>query len=259
MKTKMLASFLVIALVAAVIGGASMAYFTAKTDAPAAEFTAGTVLVEAGLKAEFEMPIVNVNPGDCYCVGWWIQNTGSKAIELRVVGNGTWAYNWTWLEENWEALCFSDVIGVDKEYDDFAAFKAAMEGTEPGMGDPANPVFVIPCPHSGYNWTLSLIMDNGDVVGYELYYLGGPVPAGEMVQLCLCVAFDGPLMGNIFQAATFTLSGRVEAVQASNNAPYEVWGVDLDNMPVFFHPYFDGFDFSKCIDPHGCCTPPTVG
>jgi len=239
----MIASFVVIALVAAVIGGASMAWFTAKAEAPAAEFTAGTVMIEAGAKFDVTEGIENVNPGDCYCLGWYIKNTGSKAIELRVTGiYATWEWDWEWLEPNWEALCFSD------EYATAEDFRTAMEGNEPAMGEDGNPAFVIPCLDS--DWVLYLVFDNGTVVGYELYYLGGPVDAGDTVQVCLCVVFDGELMGNIYQGAKLTLGGQVQAVQASNNAPSEVWEDAWDEVNEddyeFYHPYFDGFDFEHC-------------
>lgn len=250
MKRRIMAGFMVVVLTATMIGGATMAWFGAKTDAPAAQFTAGTVLIEAGRECTFDGKVENVNPGDCYCLGWWVHNTGSKAIELRVTDiYAIWEWDWDWLEENWEALCFSDVIGEGEDFEDFDAFKAAMEGNEPVMGEEGNPAFVTSCPDS--DWVLYPVFDNGTVVGYELYYLGGPVDAEAIVQIYLCVVFDGLKMGNIYQGATLTLGGRVQAVQASNDAPSQVWEEAWDEVNEdayeFYHPYFDDFDFDKCI------------
>ncbi len=90
--------------------------------------------------------------------------------------------------------------------------------------DNANdPVYLVPVP--GSDWVMKY---NEDETGFDFYYTGGPVPAGETVQLCILVIFDGEIMGNEFQENIFTLNGNFEAVQASNEAPSEVWGVDWD-------------------------------
>lgn len=85
------------------------------------------------------------------------------------------------------------------------------------------PVYVTPVPGSG--WVMKYNEDNS---GYIFFYTGGPVEAGEVIELCLLVVFDGELMENEFQGHTFTLSASFEAVQASNEAPSEVWGGDWD-------------------------------
>lgn len=264
MKRRILLIALTIALAAALVGGGTMAWFSFKTAGGEAVFAAGTVIVGAELEpAEFDGRFENVNPGDCYCLEVEIENRGTKAVELRVTGEGTWEFNWDYLEENWEGLCFSE------DYDSAGAFREAMEGKEPGMGDELNPVFVTNCP--GSDWRFYAEVENGAIVAYWWYYEGGPVPGtyaveeeevddeDRFVTLCLCVAFDGPLMGNIFQGATFTLNGTVEAVQASNNAPSELWGDEGWGAGPGYHPYFDDFDFSKCLDADGelaaCCQP----
>jgi len=207
---------MVIALVATVIGGASMAWFTAKTDLPAVEFTAGTVLVGAELKAAFEGGIENVNPGDCYCVGWNITNDGTKCIQVRALNITIEVeYAWEHLFENWDALCFTETFGEEKPSEmsggRWRRFKAWVEGH-------AIPVTLDVCPGYSYNWTK---------VEDKFYYVGHceqGLCKDEMIQLGLFVMFDGPTMTNVFQGAKFTISGRVEAVQASNGAPLAVWG-----------------------------------
>ena len=95
MKRKIWFSFLLIALSAAMIGGATMAWFTAQADAPTATFTAGTVVVGADQGEKFigtpeGKYFENVNPGDCATVYWDIINEGTKAVELKVKLDKAW-------------------------------------------------------------------------------------------------------------------------------------------------------------------------
>ncbi len=127
----------------------------------------------------------NVNPGDCGRVEWTIINEGTKAVELRVK-----------LEEEWE-----DELDTDN-------------------------FFYAPAP--GSDWVMY-----EDEDGIWLYYVGGPVAGTygleegeepESVKLELVVAFDGELTDDDYQGLGFTLSGKVYAIQASNDAPSIVWG-----------------------------------
>lgn len=377
MSRKVLMIALVIGLAAALIGGSTMAWFTAKAEVEN-EFTAGTVMIEAGSNVSGDVDINNWNPGDCTELKLDIQNIGSKKIRLRtkngaprgyetamarmkddpndftfkwenhpwftyveyiefdlseggkttyyfyaaqtqrvgevdvwktdgnlnievrldsgyemseshaivqlnadayqppaqfgrwpykkdhepavsnytyqipweeewdnaevlyiavhavvygeysegsVTGKkGEWAFNWEWLWENWNALCFSTrgcetlnaayEAGVSYadikdtiEWQDFVGYAEMQE----------NPVSVKLCD-STTDWALQ--------DGY-FYYTGAPIMEGETVELCLKVCFDGDLGTNVFQGASYKLSLNFEAVQASNEAPSEVWGVDF--------------------------------
>jgi len=258
MKTRMIASFMVIALVAAVIGGASMAWFTAKAEAPAAEFTAGTVMIEADAEFDVDAQFTNVNPGDCWKACWEFKNTGSKAIQLRLVGEGHWEFDWEWVWENRDALCYSGVWNTEEEMKADPMFSAG------NMGDPLNPVIAVPCSYKGLTpgahgpgtppagWRVVLVDVDGqptfsypDVAAYHMYYDADVAP-GETIQLCLCVYFSGPRMTNIFQGAIFTLGGKVQAIQASNDAPSIVWGNVSDYWVV--DPRLDEIDFDECKD-----------
>jgi predicted ribosomally synthesized peptide with SipW-like signal peptide len=82
------------------------------------------------------------------------------------------------------------------------------------------------------------------------YYLDGPVAAGDTVSLCLVVYFDGLLTTNAYQGKAFEVQATVEAVQASNNAPSEVWGAawNVVNAPGYSFNYTDRwgtFDLAK--------------
>jgi predicted ribosomally synthesized peptide with SipW-like signal peptide len=157
------------------------------------------------------------NPGDCSEVEFWVHNTGSKNIRIQVSAfNSSWEFNWGWLWENWDALCFNEKYGerpptMDGEaWDDFVAAVLALE----------DPVVVTLCDKYADDWE--------EVNGY-FYYVGpeDPIEPCTTVQICLRVCLDGEKATNEFQGGTYTLRVRFEAVQSSNDAPMGVWGVDL--------------------------------
>lgn len=190
MKTRMLMSLLVIALAAALVGGATMAWFNDTQDVPEATFTAGTVKVAAGQPAYAEgYAVDNVNPGDCTVATWNIENVGSIAAQIRV------ELDMEWLNENNEPL---------------------------DVEDPLKNVAV--APQDGTPW----VMYSDDVTGDLWLYYNGDVENGlapdSNVDLELVIAFDGELTDNDYQNAKFNISGVVEAIQATNGAPEAEWG-----------------------------------
>lgn len=93
MKSRMIISLMVIALAAALIGGATMAWFTDSDDAGTATFTAGTLTIDVS-EGLGNFPLLNtskhgnMNPGDVYePIVIEITNTGSKKL--------AWFGNWT--------------------------------------------------------------------------------------------------------------------------------------------------------------------
>lgn len=190
MKGKVLLSLLVIALAGTLIAGAMGAWFTDDADVPTAEFTAGTVRVNADDGPEYflteDKSFENVNPGDCGKVVWYIINAGSKAAELRVK-----------LDESWG----EDGLSTDNFY------YAPAEGSG----------WVLYPDEDG----LWLYYTGGPVPGT---FNDDASLDDRTVKLPLIVAFDGEATDNKYQGKVFTLSGKVYAVQASNGAPGEVWG-----------------------------------
>jgi len=91
MVKKFMGCIMIVALLATLIGGATMAWFTNWNDGGTATFTAGTVNVSAG-----EAVIggagnwKNWNPGDCNEVKWSFTNSGSKSIYIRSIINKSW-------------------------------------------------------------------------------------------------------------------------------------------------------------------------
>lgn len=80
-----MAIVLVVAMMAALVGGATMAWFTHQAEGGKAIFTAGTVEVSAGNAVITGTGSHdNWNPGDCNQVKWVIKNTGSKTSYIRV-------------------------------------------------------------------------------------------------------------------------------------------------------------------------------
>lgn len=193
-KSKTIVSLLLIGLAAIIVGGATMAWFTGEATVADAEFTAGTVTVEAN-GPEVNLPPEkfkdNINPGDCGRVTWNIINTGTKDAELRVNVSHLWNFN------------------LDEELADPFAYYPLGEDW-------------VMYEYEGELW---------------LYYTGGPVPGTysgadetqRTVPLTLVFGFDGPGMGEDFEGKELTLSGNVEAIQASNDAPKKVWGEDFWN------------------------------
>ena len=213
-KSRMMISLLVISMVAALIGGGTMAWFTAKADAPVNEFTAGTVMLEVGEEVVYGEDMENVNPGDCFLKCIEVTNIGSKAMELALLGvDFEVIIDWDWIEDHFDELCFTE------DYDGLEALQEAYDD-----GEFEIPAFLAPCPDS--DWVMEYVKDeDNNITGFNFFYAGGPVAPGESANLCVVVVFDGEMMGNIWQAAQFNqLNGVFNAVQASNDAPAEVWG-----------------------------------
>ncbi len=156
------------------------------------------------------------NPGDCAWKKFTVYNTGTKEIKVRVDLSGLWEFNYDWLWENWEALCFTEIEDASgeprwperparpsAEWDAFVEYLADLP-----VPVTSNPV---PCEENGsVNWAI--------VNGYWEY--NGTLEAGQYAELCLKVCLDGPGATNEFQGGKFKLNAFFEAVQASNEAPW---------------------------------------
>ncbi len=89
-KTKLFLSLLTILLAVALVGGATMAWFT-DADSVTNKFEAGTVDVEAERTSHSSKIIQeNWNPGDCTELDICVENTGSKSINLRAKIQSGW-------------------------------------------------------------------------------------------------------------------------------------------------------------------------
>jgi predicted ribosomally synthesized peptide with SipW-like signal peptide len=223
MKTRILMSVLAIGLSIALIGGATMAWFTDEADVPEATFTAGTVEIDVGGPFDGEMEdfvAENVNPGDSYDVTWNITNNGTKNAQIRIS-----------LESIWESITsdpdlrdrlLSDYSCADDE-ELLAKLNSEDLDTVPGIVINGLGTIWKEVTEAGQKW---------------LYYYDESKPEGERhfgvgdtVTLSLTVTFDGPDMDNKYMGATYKIWGNVEAVQASNDAPYHQWGTEVFGTP----------------------------
>ncbi len=193
-KNLLIGSALVLA--ALLVVGGTMAWFTAGAGPVTNTFTAGTVEIELhdvtydDLQALVPFPengIQNVNPGDDYTKIVYVENTGSKAVYVRVK-----------LSPEWSGDLPNVVTIADEDY--VMADFPILDGWEYYEG-----------------W----------------YYYTSPVAAGESTaHLIEEVIFAGKEMDNDYQGATFTLEVEAEAIQASNGAALDQWGVDPSTLPI---------------------------
>jgi len=195
MKKRNLVLGSIVVLAALLIVGGTMAWFTAEADPVTNTFTAGTVEIELhdvqmveGAEVDFPTEgIENVNPGDEYEKIVYVENTGSKAVYVRVK-----------LSPEWSGDLPNVVTIADEDY--VMADFPILDGWEYYEG-----------------W----------------YYYTSPVAAGESTaHLIEEVIFAGAEMTNDYQGATFTLKVEAEAIQASNGAALDQWGVDPSTLPI---------------------------
>ena len=212
MKSRLIIITLVVALAATFVGG-TMAWFTAKAEVEN-EFTAGTVLISAEETSVLPETMDNVNPGDCYKKTIRICNEGSKDIVLRMQFEDGWEFDVDYLMDNYYALCFSDDPEHDPTEDDRDALVKAIQNL-------INPVYGnITIEGWGFN------KNDG-----WWYYEGEPVSGSygdndfACIDVEITVCFDGELMTNHFQQASYTLTTSIQALQASNEASESVWNM----------------------------------
>ena len=196
-KNLLIGSALVLA--ALLVVGGTMAWFTAAAEPVTNTFIAGTVEIELhdedGQGAVFSPNgITNVNPGDEYGKVVYVENTGSKAVYVRVKLSPAWTKRTAPLPLQVEGVDMATfpIVGTDwvLHTDGYYYYKNPLAGA--AAGEP-NPV------------TTHLIEK---------------------------VKFAGAAMTNDYQGATFTLKVEAEAIQASNGAALDQWEVDPSTLPI---------------------------
>ncbi len=140
----------------------------------------------------------NWNPGDCDMARFFVRNTGSKTSHVRAELIVEWENNETTLDSG-----KVDVYPCD------------WEKTDSGYNIPENSTWK-PAPDNN-SWT----PDD------PLYYQGILEPGQEAV-LCLKVCFSSDAE-NEYQAETFTLKPKFEAIQTTNDAPKDTWTLIWDS------------------------------
>jgi predicted ribosomally synthesized peptide with SipW-like signal peptide len=90
-RIKLFLSLMIIVLAVALVGGATLAWFTDSAETPTNSFEAGTVEIEAGWQEDVGKIITeNWNPGDCTDFKVCLTNKGSKTIRVRAQFEGRW-------------------------------------------------------------------------------------------------------------------------------------------------------------------------
>lgn len=183
--------FTVLALVGLLVAGGTMAWFTAETDEVNNAFAAGTVEIEMWEND-------NLVDGDLLGMNIENVNPGDCYIKKVVVKN-------TGSKKAMVRVHESTVI------EDYNLLQID------GVGDPniaivkfaANPKWVYEDNYFYYNEVLQLGAETEPI----------------LVENKIC--FDGPLMGNEYQGAKFTITLKADAIQATNGAPTaEGWKFD---------------------------------
>ena len=85
MKSRILVSMLVIALAAALVGGATMSIFKAEGETDEVTYAAGTVKIKAGNQTFYEIDTLeNMAPGDTIYGSFDVANTGTLPLWFTV-------------------------------------------------------------------------------------------------------------------------------------------------------------------------------
>jgi predicted ribosomally synthesized peptide with SipW-like signal peptide len=220
MKTRILMSVLAIGLSIALIGGATMAWFTDDADVPEATFTAGTVEVSVdGPEIDLDGFVVdNVNPGDSTTVSWDFINKGTKAAQLKVTLYKGWFIEVSDYNVSEDRL--------DRLFEEFGV--NSIENLEKKL------TYDVLELQNEEDWEVEEFDDH-----WELYYVGaleGGIPGtfsdadeeARTVTLTFNLDFDGESLNNAYMGAKYVLGSegsKVEAIQASHDAPKENgWG-----------------------------------
>ena len=215
MKSKILVSVLIIGLVALLIGGNTMAWFTDEEGTEDVTYTAGTLNInvdETSVYLGDDRPIDKINPGDCSTIVFDVNNVGTKRAYIKAEMVASWTND----------LGIDD-LGIDN-------------------------VKILPAPNSG--WKRAADGPNGEL---RFYYWGengenGIVPGtyGDQentpvpVPLKLVVVFDPEATDNDYQGQAFTLSNiTFNAIQVTNGALESVWGPEWAEI---FSPDYDPGD-----------------
>ncbi len=229
MKTRMIMSVFIIILAAAMVGGATIAWFTDESPFSEAVFTAGTLEIDAdgpGKEAE-EVVISDWNPGDTTPIEYTIENSGTKGALLRVKLVAEWdnldstklytgsnpdaildSMDW-WLNQNVTfvlAASSDDWIFVATDENDVILVTPYAAGGWLEIGGLGTEQWF-----SGYWYYNGMLEANHDP-------LDSPVFA-------LDVHLKGEETKNQYQGASFKIAATFEAIQASNRASDSAWGI----------------------------------
>ncbi len=229
-RSMMLVTSMMLAVL--LIAGGTFAWFTATAGPVVNEFEVGTLEIE--LVDEF-CPPTNVNPGDCYEKVVYVENTGSKCAFVRVdmemaFGHTglptdvvTYELGDKWVEHNGYFYYIEQLAAEGGRTTDLFAF---MPCEEP-CGEEMSTMFFgkITCPICGEKYW-PLLGHNCPGPDPDEPDPDPDEPDPDPIACGGHICFDGPSMGNEYQGAVFTITINAEAIQCSNGAALDEWGVD---------------------------------
>lgn len=167
------------------IGGGTLAWFTADADPIVNEFRAGTIKISAETTVTLPDTVIeNWNPGDCAIEEFTIYNEGTKCVQLSAVFEGQWYYE-----------------------DGTTVLDHPEHGSE-------NHVVEWEVYPEGPGWTK---IGNTWYYDYELLGSYGGEPEFATLSLRICLA--GTETDNYYQGKVFKLTKTFHATQCSNDAP----------------------------------------
>lgn len=217
MRTKIMMSMLSIALIAALIGGATLAWFSDEASTDAITMAAGTLMVDLDQSAMSEIEILamkNLNPGDEKTWDLTVKNSGSKQFQW-----GLYAFWQDTIGADREDIDFdgrdfgtgklSDVVKFDILVDGAPYASNAVLGTFPAdpVDNPLRHEEWSVDPEAGYLWTFAT--ENGEAI---------ILPAGDDVIINIVATFPQEA-GNEYQGSQLELAFGVLAAQSTNGAP----------------------------------------
>lgn len=185
-KKKVIGSLVTAGAAAALLIGATFAYFSAKDTSTGNTLGTGTLtidILDQNADTDFASEALGTNwqPGETRLVNFDVKNTGTLPVNLRGFATGTWGYT---------SLDNQNMVKVTK-----------VEAW------------------NGSDWTT--LLSSSGITGYFYYSPNGSnaslyeVAAGGRAQLQLSVTLD-PLAGNDFQTKTFTATLQAEGKQIND-------------------------------------------
>ncbi len=215
------------ALVALLVAGGTMAWFTAN-DKATNFFKVGTVKIKVIDEFE-ESDAQNVNPGQCIDKKVKIKNIGSKDVYVRVRLNPKWY-------DGEEEVTVTAEYEVDKNKNlKISNIERVKDGEirPQGLWRFIRWLLSKLCPEKPDKPEWISTDDYCDWVYYSHYL----EPEEETEYLIEKVFFHGETMGNDIQGLTFKLEVEADAVQASHNAYKDVWKDDIpEGLMLEVHP-----------------------
>lgn len=243
MKKRIIMASTVVALVALVIAGGTMAWFTSNPAQVVNSFTAGTVDIK--INENGFQNITNWNPGDITTKDVDITVDSTKKTYVRVKLDPSWWYHHGGCGNVGFSAASADTEEqfTDDSVDQPSQSTILAERKPIPFPIPGNPFakyvklhFVNPDKWVFKDGTpVSAIAQDGWVdasniklLGY-IYYTGIVSNADKSIDVIDKVNFDGNVNNN-YQGKTFKVGVKAEGVQASHDAYKSVWG--LNDLPA---------------------------